>query len=163
MAYLYHYLLCNGWFIKAIGAAQDAVRMERVVNFYARLPRGAAPEVKPSGPVERYQARYFSGKNASAARKSSLPRLTGWWSWYIWPGQPFSTLLLVSWSWVTAWSTTSTSVCLLLLNHNTTAKLTVWYQATTRTILTKVSDITWDDVYTTQPRSEKNLRFGMFQ
>jgi len=54
---------------KAIGAAQDAARMERVVNFYARLPRGAAPEVKPTGLVGRYQARYFSGKNASAARK----------------------------------------------------------------------------------------------
>lgn len=55
---------------KAIGAAQDAARMERVVNFYARLPRGAAPEVKPTGLIGRYQARYFSGKNASAARKS---------------------------------------------------------------------------------------------
>ncbi|XHG08199.1 hypothetical protein AWENTII_011311 [Aspergillus wentii] len=50
----------------AIGAAQDAARMERVVNFYARLPRGAAPEVKPTGILGRYQARYF-GKNASAA------------------------------------------------------------------------------------------------
>lgn len=46
--------------------------MERVVNFYARLPRGAAPEVKPTGLLGRYQARYFSGKNASAARKSSV-------------------------------------------------------------------------------------------
>lgn len=55
---------------KAIGAAQDAARMERVVNFYARLPRGAAPEVKFTGLIGRYQARYFSGKNASAARKS---------------------------------------------------------------------------------------------
>lgn len=45
--------------------------MDRVVNFYARLPRGSAPSVKPSGLLERYQARYFSGKNASAARKLS--------------------------------------------------------------------------------------------
>lgn len=44
--------------------------MDRVVNFYARLPRGAAPEVKPTGLLGRYQARYFSGKNPSAARKS---------------------------------------------------------------------------------------------
>lgn len=53
--------------MKAIGAAQDAARMNRVVNFYARLPRGAAPEPKPTGLLERYQARYF-GKNPSAMR-----------------------------------------------------------------------------------------------
>ncbi|EED21973.1 mitochondrial F1F0 ATP synthase subunit F (Atp17), putative [Talaromyces stipitatus ATCC 10500] len=50
---------------KAIGAAQDAARMERVVGFYAGLPRGPAPAPKPSGFLERYQARYFNGKNAS--------------------------------------------------------------------------------------------------
>ncbi|GFF42881.1 putative mitochondrial F1F0 ATP synthase subunit F [Aspergillus lentulus] len=50
----------------AIGAAKDAARMERVVNFYARLPRGSAPDVKPTGLIGRYQARYF-GKNPSAA------------------------------------------------------------------------------------------------
>jgi F-type H+-transporting ATPase subunit f len=54
--------------IKAIGAAQDAARMERVVNFYAGLPRGPAPTVKPTGLIGRYQARYFSGKNASGVR-----------------------------------------------------------------------------------------------
>lgn len=42
--------------------------MERVVNFYAGLPRGPAPEVKPTGLIGRYQARYF-GKNASGARE----------------------------------------------------------------------------------------------
>ncbi|KAJ5779221.1 hypothetical protein N7457_006941 [Penicillium paradoxum] len=51
----------------AIGAAQDAARMERVVTFYAGLPRGPAAAVKPTGLIGRYQARYFSGKNASAA------------------------------------------------------------------------------------------------
>ncbi|CAG7920797.1 unnamed protein product [Penicillium olsonii] len=51
----------------AIGAAQDAARMERVVNFYAGLPRGPAAPVKASGLIGRYQARYFSGKNASGA------------------------------------------------------------------------------------------------
>merc|ERR1712187_828904 len=51
----------------AIGAAQDAARMERVVTFYAGLPRGPAAPVKPTGLIGRYQARYFSGKNASAA------------------------------------------------------------------------------------------------
>lgn len=45
--------------------------MDRVVNFYARLPRGAAPEVKPTGIIGRYQARYF-GKNPSAAREYTL-------------------------------------------------------------------------------------------
>lgn len=43
--------------------------MERVSDFYARLPRGPAPEAKPSGLFARYQAAYF-GKNASSARKS---------------------------------------------------------------------------------------------
>lgn len=55
-------------FEKAIGAARDAARMDRVVNFYAKLPRGAAPEVKPTGLIGRYQARYF-GSKPSAARK----------------------------------------------------------------------------------------------
>lgn len=54
---------------KAIGAAQDAARMERVVNFYAGLPRGPAPQTKATGLIGRYQARYFSGKNASGVRK----------------------------------------------------------------------------------------------
>ncbi|KAK4185929.1 mitochondrial F1-F0 ATP synthase subunit F of fungi-domain-containing protein [Podospora australis] len=51
---------------KAIGAAPDAVRMQRVVNFYSKLPRGPAPEVKPTGLLGRYQAAYF-GKNESGA------------------------------------------------------------------------------------------------
>jgi hypothetical protein len=57
--------------LKAIGAAQDAARMERVVNFYARLPRGPASGPKPSGLMERYQARYM-GKNPSAMRTLSI-------------------------------------------------------------------------------------------
>ncbi|PSS10911.1 hypothetical protein M430DRAFT_107647 [Amorphotheca resinae ATCC 22711] len=48
-----------------LGAATDAARMQRVVSFYEKLPRGAAPEVKPKGLVGRYQAKYF-GKNPSA-------------------------------------------------------------------------------------------------
>ncbi|KAE8450459.1 hypothetical protein EG329_006535 [Mollisiaceae sp. DMI_Dod_QoI] len=48
-----------------LGAAQDAARMQRVVSFYEKLPRGAAPDVKPKGLLGRYQARYF-GKNPSA-------------------------------------------------------------------------------------------------
>lgn len=52
---------------QAIGAAQDAARMERVVGFYAGLPRGAAPQVKPTGILGRYQARFFN--KGSGARK----------------------------------------------------------------------------------------------
>lgn len=41
--------------------------MQRVVSFYEKLPRGAAPETKGKGLVGRYQARYF-GKKTSATR-----------------------------------------------------------------------------------------------
>ncbi|KAI6782729.1 uncharacterized protein J7T54_000872 [Emericellopsis cladophorae] len=49
---------------KAIGGAPDALRMQRVVSFYEKLPRGAAPEVQAKGILGRYQAKHF-GKNAS--------------------------------------------------------------------------------------------------
>ncbi|KAF4464040.1 hypothetical protein FALBO_9146 [Fusarium albosuccineum] len=49
---------------QAIGAAPDAIRMQRVVSFYEKLPRGAAPEVKAKGIIGRYQAKHF-GKNPS--------------------------------------------------------------------------------------------------
>ncbi|KAI6247416.1 ATP synthase subunit f, mitochondrial [Erysiphe necator] len=48
-----------------IGAAQDAVRMARIVSFYEKLPRGPAQEFKAKGLLSNYQARYF-GKNPSA-------------------------------------------------------------------------------------------------
>ena len=57
----------NGRTSQAIGAAPDALRMQRVVSFYEKLPRGAIPEVKAKGILGRYQARYF-GKNASVTR-----------------------------------------------------------------------------------------------
>jgi hypothetical protein len=60
----------GGKFVQAIGAAPDAVRMQRVVSFYEKLPRGAAPEVKAKGLLGRYQAKYF-GKNPSAARTTT--------------------------------------------------------------------------------------------
>src|ERR1700709_796886 len=41
--------------------------MQKVVSFYERLPRGPAPEAKPRGLLQRYQARYF-GKKPSAMR-----------------------------------------------------------------------------------------------
>ncbi|EME40649.1 hypothetical protein DOTSEDRAFT_74257 [Dothistroma septosporum NZE10] len=46
----------------AIGGAADAARMQNVVGFYERLPRGAAPAAKPSGLFQRYQARYMGAK-----------------------------------------------------------------------------------------------------
>ena len=46
--------------------------MKRVVSFYEKLPRGPAPEVKPSGLFGRYQAKHF-GKNPTGKRTSSPP------------------------------------------------------------------------------------------
>lgn len=56
--------------VKAIGASPNAVRMQKVVNFYEKLPRGAAPEVQAKGLLGRYQKKYM-GKNASGRRTSS--------------------------------------------------------------------------------------------
>lgn len=53
--------------LQAIGGAPDALRMQRVVSFYEKLPRGAAPETKGKGLLGRYQARYF-GKKTSVTR-----------------------------------------------------------------------------------------------
>ena len=41
--------------------------MQRVVGFYEKLPRGAAPEVQAKGLLGRYQAKHF-GKNSTAKR-----------------------------------------------------------------------------------------------
>lgn len=57
--------------MKGIGASADAARMQRVVGFYEKLPRGSAPEPKPRGLLQRYQARYM-GKNPSAMRTVSM-------------------------------------------------------------------------------------------
>jgi len=43
--------------------------MQRVVNFYEKLPRGSAPEVQAKGFLAKYQAKHF-GKNASGKRMS---------------------------------------------------------------------------------------------
>lgn len=47
--------------------------MQKVVNFYEKLPRGPAPEPQPKGLLGRYQKRYF-GKNASAMRTYLAPQ-----------------------------------------------------------------------------------------
>ncbi|KAF2873384.1 mitochondrial F1-F0 ATP synthase subunit F of fungi-domain-containing protein [Massariosphaeria phaeospora] len=49
----------------AIGASPNAVRMQKVVSFYEKLPRGPAPEPEAKGLLGRYQKAYF-GKNQSA-------------------------------------------------------------------------------------------------
>lgn len=61
---------------QAIGGAADAARMQRVVAFYEKLPRGAAPEPKPRGFLQWYQFRYM-GKNPSAMRMSLLQAIVG--------------------------------------------------------------------------------------
>ncbi|KAK4494584.1 hypothetical protein PRZ48_013940 [Zasmidium cellare] len=47
---------------KAIGGAADAARMQNVVGFYEKLPRGAAPAPKPRGLIQWYQYRYMGQK-----------------------------------------------------------------------------------------------------
>ncbi|KAF1990837.1 hypothetical protein K402DRAFT_324447, partial [Aulographum hederae CBS 113979] len=45
-----------------IGGAADAIRMQKVVSFYEKLPRGKAPAPKASGPLSWYQNKYFGEK-----------------------------------------------------------------------------------------------------
>ena len=100
---------------KGIGAAQDAVRMQRVVSFYEKLPRGAAPPVQPRGLLQRYQARYF-GDKPSAARKTdfhvAFTSLDGT-STNVRLLQLLPMPLAVYYSWATASITTSISVRVL--------------------------------------------------
>lgn len=62
---------------QAIGSNPDALRMQRVVNFYEKLPRGPAPEVKATGLLGRYQAKHF-GKNPSGKRTLSFYSGSPW-------------------------------------------------------------------------------------
>lgn len=50
--------------------------MQRVVSFYEKLPRGAAPEVKAKGILGKYQEKHF-GKNPSAKRTDPSSRPHG--------------------------------------------------------------------------------------
>merc|ERR1711981_1308022 len=68
-----------------IGAASDAVRMQKVVSFYEKLPRGPAPAEQSSGLFSWYKNKYFKRGNESAAplahlilssRSSATPRTT---------------------------------------------------------------------------------------
>ncbi|KAK6512075.1 ATP synthase f chain, mitochondrial precursor [Arthrobotrys musiformis] len=60
----------------AIGQAQNAVRMARLVELYTKLPKGPAPKIEGKGLIGRYKAKYFDGENASAARTfTSYPYL----------------------------------------------------------------------------------------
>ena len=55
-------------FGQAIGGAADQARMQNVVSFYERLPRGSAPEAKPRGLLGWYSAKYM-GRRPSPMRK----------------------------------------------------------------------------------------------
>ena len=44
--------------------------MKRVISFYEKLPRGSAPEVKPSGLFGRYQAKHFGPGDKSTAKRT---------------------------------------------------------------------------------------------
>lgn len=54
--------------LQAIGVNSSATRMNRVVDFYSKLPKGALPK-KSAGvnPIARYRQAYFEGPEASAA------------------------------------------------------------------------------------------------
>lgn len=62
--------------MQAIGGAADAARMQRVVSFYEKLPRGSAPEPKPKGFLGWYQAKYM-GKKPSPMRELPPPTAAG--------------------------------------------------------------------------------------
>ncbi len=62
--------------IKAIGAAPDAVRMQRVVSFYEKLPRGAPLKAAPKGFLARYQAKHF-GETPTVQRTCDLRPMFG--------------------------------------------------------------------------------------
>ncbi|KAI7866374.1 mitochondrial F1-F0 ATP synthase subunit F of fungi-domain-containing protein [Spinellus fusiger] len=49
---------------KLSGSSKNG-QMNEVVDFYKRLPKGAAQVTKPSGPWGHYKARYIDGDNAS--------------------------------------------------------------------------------------------------
>ncbi|KAJ0308523.1 hypothetical protein Brms1b_009523 [Colletotrichum noveboracense] len=97
---------------KALGADPNAVRMQRVVNFYEKLPRGPAPEAKASGILGRYAAKHFNGKNASAKRMLRPPPRRRMCEETVLTGraQPSSTPSASSSSSATPRTTTSTSV-----------------------------------------------------
>lgn len=90
--------------------------MKRVVNFYEKLPRGPAPEVKATGLLGRYQAKHF-GKNPSAKREScrnmSPHKRSGLWDADNAPGTQLSS---TRWSSSSPLDTprTTTSTCVSL-------------------------------------------------
>ncbi|CCE65085.1 hypothetical protein TPHA_0J02650 [Tetrapisispora phaffii CBS 4417] len=47
-----------------LGSAPNAQRINKVVDFYKRLPQGSQPAAAPNGLVARYKAKYFDGDNA---------------------------------------------------------------------------------------------------
>lgn len=66
--------------MQGLGAAKDAVRMNRVAKFYKRLPRGPAPDPVPSGPLGGYKLKHF-GKNPSGKRTLHVDGMEGRICW----------------------------------------------------------------------------------
>jgi hypothetical protein len=62
---------------KVIGASPNAVRMQKVVGFYEKLPRGPAPEPQAKGLLGRYQKKHM-GKNPSGRRAYIYPEALCW-------------------------------------------------------------------------------------
>lgn len=89
---------------QAIGSDPNAIATRRVVNFYEKLPRGPAPEVKATGILGRYQAKHF-GKNPTAKRtyQPSYPT-----------EQPEAGLFL-SWTWAGYLGLDAVGSCILIV------------------------------------------------
>lgn len=58
---------------QGLGAAKDAARMQRVVSFYEKLPRGQAPDLAKKGFWGNYQKKHF-GEKPTAKRMSTYSR-----------------------------------------------------------------------------------------
>merc|ERR1712072_1422352 len=50
----------------AMGAAPTAKRMTTVVDFYSKLPKGAAPKQGSFNPISAYRQKYFEGDASGA-------------------------------------------------------------------------------------------------
>ncbi|KAI9662686.1 MAG: hypothetical protein M1831_002729 [Alyxoria varia] len=49
-----------------VSAAPDAKRIQRLIRFYERLPRGPAPDPPTTGPISWYRNKYFGKKDSAA-------------------------------------------------------------------------------------------------
>ena len=47
--------------------------MQRLVSFYEKLPKGAAPEPVVTGPFSWYRKRYFNNGTSGARKPANIP------------------------------------------------------------------------------------------